>query len=130
MKKASSRSVDDLRPEYDFSSLKGGVRGKYVRRFQSATNLVLLEPDLAAAFPSDEAVNEALRTVVRASRALKRAAPPNKGYLDSSVKVNDGGGRGAGAEPLPERAPLGAPVRKTGRRPNLSGGRRSGRNGG
>lgn len=79
MKKASSRSVDDLRSEYDFSSLKGGVRGKYARRFQAATNLVLLEPDLAAAFPSDEAVNEALRTVVRASRALKRAAPPNKG---------------------------------------------------
>ena len=45
MKKASSRSVDDLRPEYDFSSLKGGVRGKYARRFRAATNLVLLEPD-------------------------------------------------------------------------------------
>ncbi len=83
MKKASSRSVDDLRPEYDFSSLKGGVRGKYARRFRAATNLVLLEPDLAAAFPSDEAVNEALRTVVRASRALKRTAPLNKGMQPS-----------------------------------------------
>jgi hypothetical protein len=79
MKKAGSRASDDLRPEYDFASLGGGVRGKYARRFGVATNLVLLEPDLAAAFPSDAAVNEALRTVVRASRALKRAARPKAG---------------------------------------------------
>jgi len=71
---------DDLRPEYDFSSLQGGVRGKYFRRFQSGTNIVRLEPELARAFPTDEAVNEALRTVVRASRALRRATRlPSKG---------------------------------------------------
>jgi len=79
MKKATSRKRDDLRPEYDFSKLKGGVRGKYYRRFQADTNIVRLEPDLARAFPTDEAVNEALRTVVRASRALKTARLPNKG---------------------------------------------------
>jgi hypothetical protein len=73
MKKASSTQEDDLRPEYDFGSLKGGVRGKYYRRFISGTNIVRLEPALAKAFPTDEAVNEALRTVVRASRALRRA---------------------------------------------------------
>jgi hypothetical protein len=73
MKKASSRREDDLRPEYDFSSLKGGVRGKYFRRFRSGTNIVRIEPELAKAFPTDEAVNEALRTVMRASRALRRA---------------------------------------------------------
>jgi hypothetical protein len=72
MKKASRRRDDDLRPEYDFSSLKGGVRGKYVRRFRSGTNIVRLEPEMAKAFPTDEAVNEALRTVVRATRALRR----------------------------------------------------------
>lgn len=92
MKKASSRAVDDLRPEYDSSSLKGGVRGKYARRFRAATNLVLLEPDLAAAFPSDEAVNEALRTVVRASRALKRAAP-RKGMRTRSATATRRGPR-------------------------------------
>jgi hypothetical protein len=79
MKKARSKQVDDLRPEYDFSSLKGGVRGKYFRRFQAGTNIVRLEPELARAFPTDEAVNEALRSVVRASRASRRSTRlPNK----------------------------------------------------
>jgi hypothetical protein len=79
MKKGSSRQNDDLRPEYDFSSLKGGVRGKYYRRFQAGTNIVRLEPDLAKVFPTDEAVNEALRTVIRASRAPRRSTRlPNK----------------------------------------------------
>ena len=80
MKKASRKRDDDLRPEYDFSSLKGGVRGKYFRRFRSGTNIVRIEPELAKAFPTDEAVNEALRTVMRASRALRRARRlPTKG---------------------------------------------------
>ncbi len=80
MKKASRKRDDDLRPEYDFSSLKGGVRGKYFRRLRSGTNIVRIEPELAKAFPTDEAVNEALRTVMRASRALKRARRlPTKG---------------------------------------------------
>jgi len=88
MKKASRKQDDDLRPEYDFSSLKGAVRGKYYRRFQAGTNIVRLEPELAKAFPTDEAVNEALRTVVRASRALRSATRlPNKRYLDSSRQV-------------------------------------------
>jgi hypothetical protein len=79
MKKASSKQNDDLRPEYDFSSLKGGVRGKYYRRFRAGTNIVRLEPDLARVFPTDQAVNEALRTVVRASRAPRKATRlPNK----------------------------------------------------
>jgi hypothetical protein len=79
MKKVRSRGDDDLRPEYDFSRLKGGVRGKYYRRLQAGSNIVRLAPDLAKAFPTDEAVNEALRTVVRATRALNRARLPNKG---------------------------------------------------
>jgi hypothetical protein len=79
MKKASSKGDDDLRPEYDFSALKGGVRGKYYRRFQAGSNIVRLAPDLAKAFPTDEAVDEALRTVVRASRVSKRPRLPNKG---------------------------------------------------
>ena len=77
MKKASRKKDDDLRPEYDFSPLRGGVRGKYCRRLQAGSNIVRISPDLAKVFPTDEAVEEALRTVVRASRALKRARPPN-----------------------------------------------------
>jgi hypothetical protein len=57
---------DDLRPEYDLHELlKDGVRGKYVERYRSGTNLVLLEPDVAKAFPNEKAVNEALRLVLK-----------------------------------------------------------------
>lgn len=56
---------DELRSEYDFSKLEGGVWGKYVERYHSGTNLVLLDPDVAQAFPSDEAVNEALRLLLK-----------------------------------------------------------------
>jgi hypothetical protein len=55
---------DDLRPEYDFASMAGGVRGKYVERYRAGTNIVLLEPDVAAAFPTAESVNEALRILI------------------------------------------------------------------
>ena len=57
---------DELRPEYDLSNiLKGGVQGKYADRYREGTNLVLLAPEVAEAFPTDEAVNEALRLVIR-----------------------------------------------------------------
>ena len=55
---------DELRPEYDLSKLRGGVRGKYFKRYQAGTNLALLAPDVRAAFPTDDAVNDALRTVM------------------------------------------------------------------
>jgi len=56
---------DDLRSEYDASVLKQGIRGKYLDRYRSGTNLALLAPDTRAAFPTDEAVNQALRTVMQ-----------------------------------------------------------------
>ena len=49
---------DDMLPEYD---LAGGVRGKYVDRYRQGTNVVLLDPDVAAKFPTSKSVNEALR---------------------------------------------------------------------
>jgi hypothetical protein len=45
--------------------MKGGVKGKYVERYRAGTNLVLLDPDIAQAFPNDEAVNEALRLLIQ-----------------------------------------------------------------
>lgn len=64
----SEESEDELRPEYDAILLKGmlqnGVRGKYVERYHQGTNLVKLAPDVAAAFPTEEAVNEALRKLL------------------------------------------------------------------
>jgi hypothetical protein len=56
---------DDLRPEYDSAELKGGVRGKYLERYRQGTNLALLAPDVRAAFPTDEAVNQALRSLMQ-----------------------------------------------------------------
>ena len=64
MKRAETGQEDDMRPEYDFSLLKGGMRGKYVERYRAGTNLVLLDPDVAAAFPDAKAVNEALRLLM------------------------------------------------------------------
>ena len=63
MKKADAEEEDDLRPEYDFSQMKG-VRGKYVSRYREGTNIVLLDPDVAAAFPDAKAVNDALRLLI------------------------------------------------------------------
>ncbi|HVA50320.1 MAG TPA: hypothetical protein VNH11_28455 [Pirellulales bacterium] len=57
---------EQMRSEYDPSILKGGVRGKYFHRYRSRTNLALLAPDVRAAFPTDEAVNEALRSLMKA----------------------------------------------------------------
>jgi hypothetical protein len=69
MKKASYlRQTDELRQEYDLSKLQGGVRGKYFTRAIQGTNLVLIEPDLAAVFPDAEAVNRALRVLADAAR--------------------------------------------------------------
>ena len=70
MKKTSRVLTDDLRPEYDFASMKGGVRGKYARRAREGTNIVLVEPEVADAFPTEEAVNEALKGVLSTARAV------------------------------------------------------------
>jgi len=65
MKKRSDRTADELRPEYDLRQLlKGGVRGKYAKRYHAGTNLVLLDPEVRKAFASERAVNEALRLVI------------------------------------------------------------------
>lgn len=76
MKKVNDAKMDDdLRPEYDRSSLTGGTRGKYAARYQEGTNIVVLDPDVAAAFPNDEAVNEALRLLMNiAKTTLGKAA--------------------------------------------------------
>ncbi len=68
-------SEDEMRPEYDLSELKGRVRGKYVERYRSGTNLVLLESDVQVAFPDAEAVNEALRMLMKvANRQVQKQA--------------------------------------------------------
>ena len=68
MKKARRLAVKEMRREYDFASMKGGVRGKYVKRLRAGTNVVLIEPELTEAFPTAAAVNEALRIALEMAR--------------------------------------------------------------
>ncbi|MCY3740229.1 MAG: hypothetical protein OXH00_04350 [Candidatus Poribacteria bacterium] len=65
---------DELRPEYDETLLKNGIRGKYAKQYAAGTNIVRLDPDIAAAFPSEEAVNEALRFVLKVMDDAKNLA--------------------------------------------------------
>ena len=67
MNNDKTHSDDELREEYDFSQL-GGVRSKYAARHREGTNLVLLAPDVAAAFPNSETANEALRRLLHQER--------------------------------------------------------------
>ena len=57
---------DDLRAEHEPAVLKGGIRGKYLERYMAGSNLALLAPDIRAAFPTDESVNQALRSLIQA----------------------------------------------------------------
>ena len=75
MKRANREFTGDMRPEYDFASMKGGVRGKYVKKYRAGTNLVLLDPELARAFPTEATVNAALRAVLRFTEAVR---PPSR----------------------------------------------------
>ena len=68
-KKAPTNKADELRPEYDLSKLKGGVRGKYYERARAGTNLVLIEPDLTNVFPDTDSVNRALRLLADTAKA-------------------------------------------------------------
>ena len=73
-KKKDNGITDDLRPEYDFSKMKGGVRGKYVQRYRAGTNLVKIDPDVAKVFENDSAVNEALRSLIKTAPHRVRLA--------------------------------------------------------
>lgn len=72
MKKASRKSSDELRPEYKRSDFATLVRGKYAARVSEATNVVVLDPQVARAFPNDKAVNKALRGLLRAKKGAAR----------------------------------------------------------
>lgn len=74
MKKKTPEMNDELRPEYDLKSLlKSGVRGKYAKKYREGTNLVLLDPEVARAFPNEKAVNDALRLVIELNKVQTQA---------------------------------------------------------
>jgi len=67
-----------MRPEYRREELGPGIRGKFLSSYRSGTNLVLLSPDVAKAFPTEDAVNEALRSFVRIAQ---RTLAPTRGAV-------------------------------------------------
>ena len=88
MKKPAERTDDEIRDEYDFASMEGGVRGKYSDRLAEGTNVVVLEDDVAAAFGTDDAVNETLRAVLKAAAVIGRV-----GGLPSTPQQSMGSSR-------------------------------------
>ncbi|CAG1771766.1 hypothetical protein BAC3_02058 [uncultured bacterium] len=73
------RKDSDMLEEYDFSK---GIRGKYTKRYEEGTNIVVIDPDVARFFPDHDSVNEALRSLAeiikrqkkRQKKLLKRTA--------------------------------------------------------
>lgn len=63
------QEADEIRDEYDLAQRGPGVRGKYLDRYRKGTNLARLDEEVREAFPTDEAVNEALRAVIRSRSA-------------------------------------------------------------
>jgi hypothetical protein len=78
MKRGNVKGVDELRPEYKRSDFGEIVRGKYAARLAAETNVVILEPEVAKAFPNDKAVNDALRSLIKTAREADAAPPIRK----------------------------------------------------
>jgi len=74
MKKAKSELSDWGRSEYKRTDLGKLVRGKYAKRLTESSNVVLLDPEVAAAFPNSEAVNKALRSLISTKRQPRKSA--------------------------------------------------------
>ena len=74
---------DEMRAEYDFASMPGGVRGKYVEKLRRESNVVVLEPDVAAAFPTGQSVNAALRGILDTARTVRSHGGLPNTYEDS-----------------------------------------------
>jgi len=65
---------DELREEYDFASMKSGVRGKYAKQYPQDVKLIMLEPDVAQAFPDAKLVNETLRSLAKIIQQHQKTA--------------------------------------------------------
>ncbi|MFH0822553.1 MAG: hypothetical protein V2B18_07355 [Pseudomonadota bacterium] len=76
--------TDELRPEYRREDFGEGIRGKHLESYRSRTNLVLLSPDVAAAFPTEQDVNDALRSLIRlAERSVRSGKRTSRRAGDS-----------------------------------------------
>ncbi len=78
MKNAKSELNDWGRPQYKRSDFDELVRGKYAKRMRESSNVVILEPDVAKAYPNDEAVNNALRSLMSTKRSVPERSVKRK----------------------------------------------------
>ena len=82
MKKAKDSELDDwAKANYKRADLGELVRGKYAKRIRESTNVVVLDPQVAKAFPNDEAVNSALRGLIRTTRASTKVSTKRKNKI-------------------------------------------------
>lgn len=79
MKKASPTAEDELRQEYMRSDFGTMVRGKYAGKLATASNVVVLDPEVSKAFPNDQAVNDALRSLIEIAKVTARPARRSRG---------------------------------------------------
>jgi hypothetical protein len=78
-----------MRREYDFASMSGGVRGKYAGHLKAGGNLIVLDEDVAKAFPTSAAVNEALRALLQAASHIRGSGKPRARRPAKSVNRPD-----------------------------------------
>lgn len=74
--KKDEQNRDELRPEYRREDFGSVVRGTYAQRMQESTNVVVLDPDIADAFPNAQVVNQTLRRLLELANASVHAAHP------------------------------------------------------
>jgi len=87
MKKDRESVKDEMRAEYRRSDFpKGLVRGKYAKRIREASNIVVLSPEVAQVFPNEDAVNNALLSLINIA---KRTAGPRKSSIRSLKRSNN-----------------------------------------
>lgn len=76
---SKAKKSSELRPEYKREDLGTGIRGKYFDEYRKGTNLVLLSPDVAEVFSTEEAVNEALRSLIHLAEKSTRQTGQSTG---------------------------------------------------
>jgi hypothetical protein len=74
-RKRADTVAEEMAPEYDFAQIGKPERGKYFERMKADSNLVLLDPDVSAAFPTADAVNDALRSLLEIANTVRASAP-------------------------------------------------------
>ena len=84
---AKSKLDDWSRREYKRSDLGGLVRGKYAKRIRESTNVVVLDPQVAKAFPNDDAVNTALRGLIRSTSADTKLGTKRKNKVTDKKRA-------------------------------------------